>query len=958
MENYYPQSRKKTIVFNKTLIVFFILSFLSIVSFYGQTTYIDNFNSISYSNNNGNQNFASDWIEDNDDDDPANGRIQVRSNGRLRFQNIDDRSIFRYLDLSGVTPGSTVTLTLDYYATNRGGEGLYILLYNNDTSNYDIVGTINTNTNSSINHPLTSGQISANSEIWIVGTDNSWGGSDRIFIDNVTFTVVPPVIVYDETNSVLANNTGAISGNVLTDGTPDAGTGLFVSEVDVYPAMVGNTYTTLYGSVTIQSNGSYTYNVDENNPAVYGLKAGASLDDVISYTVEDVDGYTDYGILTITINGVNDLPDAVNNTDSITAFTEVDTTGNLITDDTGDGQDIIDRGVSELVWESQYADNSNVNGTSLTIDGVGITLSSNDPDGLGSSSNHQVSYLANGGHTGYLRLTADGTTTSSQDHTITIDFDQAVYNLGFLITDLDYSQGNTWQDQVTVEGSLNGTPVSFNFTTTGGVTQVGANTFYGTGVAIPEDATGNLNVFFDQPIDELKISYNYGPNVTASDPSPQIAGVSDIYWQNNVVTTLLTEIDGSAANLGVSYAGTYGSIIAQADGSYIYTPDTSNPAVINLLVGQTLTETFQYTLSDGSASDTANLIITINGSAVDSDGDSYVDRVDLDDDNDGILDTVECTGTLNVAESGTATQSSIDYGGVPERAIDGTTNGNYFGSPQSTTHTNTEDNPWWQVDLGSEEAITQIVVWNRTDCCTTRLNNFILEILDSSSTVIYTYNHSGSVSGSTTVNLSSFITGQFVRIRLEGTGRILSLAEVQVFACENTDGDTLPNYLDTDSDGDGCYDAVEGSENVDQNDLISSGTHVGRIDIGANGGVDANGVPNLVNTGGAADNGNNTQGQGVGTSATVNTEAVPNLTITNPVAACGAVDITAAAVTVGSTPSGGAFTYWTDATATNTLATPSAITTSGTYYIKLESVTGCYDIKPVTVTITENTAIA
>ncbi len=78
----------------------------------------------------------------------------------------------------------------------------------------------------------------------------------------------------------------------------------------------------------------------------------------------------------------------------------------------------------------------------------------------------------------------------------------------------------------------------------------------------------------------------------------------------------------------------------------------------------------------------------------------------------------------------------------------------------------------------------------------------------------------------------------------------------------------------------------------------------------------------------------------------------PTVTITNPAAVCfpATVDITAAAVTTGST-AGLTFSYFTDAAGTIVLATPNAITTSGTYYIKGTLATGCSDIKPVVVTI-------
>ncbi len=53
--------------------------------------------------------------------------------------------------------------------------------------------------------------------------------------------------------------------------------------------------------------------------------------------------------------------------------------------------------------------------------------------------------------------------------------------------------------------------------------------------------------------------------------------------------------------------------------------------------------------------------------------------------------------------------------------MDGNTDGNHANG--SVTHTNAESQPWWQVDLGSSTPIQVVELWNRTDCCGSRLSD-------------------------------------------------------------------------------------------------------------------------------------------------------------------------------------------------------------------------------------------
>ena len=88
-------------------------------------------------------------------------------------------------------------------------------------------------------------------------------------------------------------------------------------------------------------------------------------------------------------------------------------------------------------------------------------------------------------------------------------------------------------------------------------------------------------------------------------------------------------------------------------------------------------------------------------------------------------------GGINVALTGTATQSSTAYNAEAKRAIDGNTDGDF--QAQSVTHTEGEKDPWLEVDLGQPTAIDSVVVWNRTDgdaSIVNRMKGFELEFLD------------------------------------------------------------------------------------------------------------------------------------------------------------------------------------------------------------------------------------
>lgn len=93
-------------------------------------------------------------------------------------------------------------------------------------------------------------------------------------------------------------------------------------------------------------------------------------------------------------------------------------------------------------------------------------------------------------------------------------------------------------------------------------------------------------------------------------------------------------------------------------------------------------------------------------------------------------------GEKNIALQGKAVQSSQYSDAAATRAVDGKTDGDY--TKGSVSHSNKEDDPWWEVDLGSEQPIDTVVVWNRTDGGNAaRLAGYRVSVLDARHHVIW-----------------------------------------------------------------------------------------------------------------------------------------------------------------------------------------------------------------------------
>uniref|UniRef100_UPI00399A50A1 retention module-containing protein n=1 Tax=Shewanella indica TaxID=768528 RepID=UPI00399A50A1 len=116
----------------------------------------------------------------------------------------------------------------------------------------------------------------------------------------------------DDVNSVNEDSLPAISGNLLDNDVQGGDTaqvtaagsgGNLDNTVSNQSPVSGN-----YGLLTLNTDGSYSYQINSAAQAVQALAQGESLTEVFSYLLTDADGDTSVQTLTITITGTNDIP--------------------------------------------------------------------------------------------------------------------------------------------------------------------------------------------------------------------------------------------------------------------------------------------------------------------------------------------------------------------------------------------------------------------------------------------------------------------------------------------------------------------------------------------------------------------------------------------------------------------------------------------------------------------------
>ncbi|MEK6790011.1 MAG: Ig-like domain-containing protein, partial [Pseudomonadota bacterium] len=388
-------------------------------------------------------------------------------------------------------------------------------------------------------------------------------------------------------------DTGA-TGNVLSNDT-DIDTGDSISAT-------GATLTGTYGTLTLSSNGNYSYALNRDGANYMALNDGVTATDTFTYTAKDGSGASDTATLKVTVTGSNNPPKAEDDTGAMTLTQG--TTGNppaAIPNSVGPNPPVVDlddtvsgvQSTAKVTYVSGSASTLIANQVEVTFEGTAnnplLSLLNAKP-GDAWTFNGQVvpSFGVLSGSViigpsisdGKLGLSIGGGTLSEQLAALSL--------VGFTTTSTDTT------DRVISITLNNNQGFSVTYVT------VGIST------AIPAQLTTSGNVLTN--------------DTDANEDTLTVTSAGAGNEANAPTLTALTNHDAASSGGGTdtpnqaTIEGTYGSLLIKADGSYTYTLSPTNTDYKALAKDATATEAFTYQISDGKGgTDKATLSLTVKG---------------------------------------------------------------------------------------------------------------------------------------------------------------------------------------------------------------------------------------------------------------------------------------------------------------------------------------------------------
>ncbi|WP_419342739.1 retention module-containing protein [Achromobacter sp. PD1] len=373
-----------------------------------------------------------------------------------------------------------------------------------------------------------------------------------------------------DTATVTEDTALSASGNVITGtGADTLGAdatnvvGVAKGTVGAGQNVTGNVNTAVngeYGKIVLKADGSYTYELNNNDPRVNALLDGQQLKDTFTYTIRDADGDVSTTTITVTING---------HTDGVPGVT--------VPDDNG-------------------ADAGNISIAENATQPVTGELTVTAPEGLATVK------------IGNVTLTVAELQALSPTTPRVIDGTQGKLTLtGYDATSgkitYSYQQDGTAKDHTAGDNSVTD---KFTVTVTDAANQVKSDDL----VVLITDTAPEAKPDTATVTEDTALSAS-GNVITGTGADTLGADATNVVGVAKGTVAAGQNVTG---NVNTAVNGEYGKIVLKADGSYTYELNNNDPRVNALLDGQQLKDTFTYTIrdADGDVS-TTTITVTING---------------------------------------------------------------------------------------------------------------------------------------------------------------------------------------------------------------------------------------------------------------------------------------------------------------------------------------------------------
>ncbi len=379
-----------------------------------------------------------------------------------------------------------------------------------------------------------------------------------------------------------------------------------------------------YGTFTLHTDGTWSYDLDNNLPAVRALAPGDSLTETFTYTVSDNHGGTSSNTLTVTINGTNDAPAIAAAATSVTEDIQLTTSGTLPAPSDPDRGDTIafvpqngtlgHYGSLTLGADGSYA--YVLNNTSPTVQGLGVGETLTDTFTYTVTDNHGAT--ASDTLTVTIHGTNDAPTVAAAAASVTED--TQITTSGTLPTPQDTDTHDTVS--FVAQSGTPGTYGTFTLNADGSYTYVLNNSLsaiqtLGVGETLTDTITYTVSDGHGGTA-----SNTLTVTISGTNDAPTVAAATASVAEDTQISASGTlpqpqdadTHDTVAFTPKLNETGTYGSLTLNADGTYIYTLNNASPAVQGLGAGETATDVFTYTVTDGHGGTGSNtLTVTIRG---------------------------------------------------------------------------------------------------------------------------------------------------------------------------------------------------------------------------------------------------------------------------------------------------------------------------------------------------------